>query len=229
VYAVLRPVALLLALCACAERALTPAERAFTDTVLGPAIAAENVRIVNGSLSGLMKTEIPVRPRTTCREKIQRPRTAPVPGSYAAMALGDRVFFMRDVFRADFLAAYPRSMDLQQAMRLAHEMTHVWQWQHRDLTGYHPLRAGFEHIEKDDPYLLEIDPGKPFLSYAFEQQGVIVEEFVCCRALDPDGARTAELHRLVAEVFPAAARRETTDATDIRLPWAGAQTEGICG
>jgi hypothetical protein len=57
---------------------------------------------------------------------------------------------------------------------------------------------------------------------------VIVEEFVCCRALDPDGARTAELHRLVAEVFPAAARREATIAVDIRLPWAGAQTEGIC-
>jgi hypothetical protein len=229
VYAVLRPVVVLLALSACADRALTPAERAFTESVLGPAIEAGNVRIVKGSVSGLMKTEIPVRPRTTCREMIQRPRTEPAPGSYAAMALGERVFYMRDVFRDDFLAAYPESMDLQQAMRLAHEMTHVWQWQRRDLTGYHPLRAGFEHVEKDDPYLLEIASGKPFLSYAFEQQGVIVEEFVCCRALDPDGARTAELHRLVAEVFPAATRRETTPAEGIRLPWAGARTEGICG
>jgi hypothetical protein len=228
VYAVLRPLVVLLALSACADRALTPAERAFTDSVLGPAIDATNVRIVKGSVSGLVRTEIPVRPRTTCREMIQQPRTEPAPGSYAAMALGERVFYMRDVYRDDFLAAYPESMELQQAMRLAHEMTHVWQWQRRNLTGYHPLRAGFEHVEKDDPYLLEIDPGKPFLAYAYEQQGVIVEEFVCCRALDPDGARTAELHRLVAEVFPAAARREATIAVDIRLPWAGAQTEGIC-
>jgi hypothetical protein len=229
VYGVLRPVVVLLALCACADRALTPAERAFTDSVLGPAIDAEDVRIVEGSVSGLVTTEIPVRPRTTCREVIQPPRTEPAPGSYAAMALGERVFYMRDVFRDDFLAAYPESMDLQQAMRLAHEMTHVWQWQQRGPTGYHPLRAGFEHVEKDDPYLLKIAPGKPFLSDAFEQQGVIVEEFVCCRALDPDGARTAELHRLVGEVFPAAARREMTPAVGIRLPWADARTEGICG
>jgi hypothetical protein len=37
-YAVLRPVVVLLALSACTDCALTPAERAFTDSVLGPAI-----------------------------------------------------------------------------------------------------------------------------------------------------------------------------------------------
>ncbi|MDJ0994899.1 MAG: hypothetical protein QNI90_15080 [Dinoroseobacter sp.] len=226
-YAV-RSLLILLTLSACAERTLTPTERAFTDSVLGPALDTQNVRIVEGSVSGLMPVEIPVRPRTTCREMIQRPRTEAVPGSYAAMVLGERVFYTREVFHGDFLASYPESMDLRKAMLLAHEMTHVWQWQQRELTGYHPFRAGFEHLDEDDPYLVEFDPGRPFLSYAFEQQGVIVEEFVCCRALDPDGMRTAELHRLVTQVFPAAARWETTPPIDVRLPWTDAQTEGIC-
>jgi hypothetical protein len=119
-------------------------------------------------------------------------------------------------------------MDLHQTMRLAHEMTHVWQWQQGAVTGYHPFRAGFEHVEKDDLYLPEIDPGKPFLAYAYEQQGVNVEEFVGCRTLDPNGARTAELHRLVSEVFPAAARRGATPTDGIRPPWADARTESIC-
>ena len=39
----------------------------------------------------------------------------------------------------------PRSINaLSEAMLLAHEMTHVWQWQNRKRTGYHPLRAAAE-------------------------------------------------------------------------------------
>jgi hypothetical protein len=119
-------------------------------------------------------------------------------------------------------------MELTDAMRLAHELTHVWQWQRRDLTGYHPYKASLEHVELDDPYLLEIDPARGFLDYGYEQQGVIVEEFVCCRALDPEGTRTEALYRLVAEVFPAAARRDPAASGAIGLPWAGAETRGIC-
>jgi hypothetical protein len=215
-------------LAACAERTLSPAERAFTDTVLGPAIDADEVRFVRGSASNLIETEIPVRPRTTCREKIHRPRSEPAPGSFPAMAIGPRVFFARDAWSEDFLAGYPDAKDLRDAMRVAHELTHVWQWQRRDVTGYHPLKASLEHAESDDPYLLEIDPSKGFLDYAYEQQGVIVEEFVCCRALDPEGRRTDELHRLVTEVFPEALRSDPTAGGAVRLPWDGAETAGIC-
>jgi hypothetical protein len=213
---------------ACAARPLTQSERAFTDSVMGPAIDAEDVRIVKGAAVGALKTTIPPRPRTTCRQKLGPARTEPVPGSYAAMALGPAVFYRRVLWEDDFLADYPEAIDLRDAMRLAHELTHVWQWQRRDLTGYHPLKASFEHLEKDDPYLVEIDPGKRFLDYAYEQQGAIVEEFVCCRALDPQGARTERLYRLVAQVFPGAARLGPVPADGIRLPWKGAQTQGIC-
>jgi hypothetical protein len=217
-----------LALAACAERPLTEAERAFTGTVMGPALEADDVRLVQGSASNLLKAMVPVRPRTTCRERIYPPRSTPVPGSFPAMAIGQSVYFARDLWSEDFLSDYPQAMELTDAMRLAHELTHVWQWQRRDLTGYHPYKASLEHAELDDPYLLEIDPARGFLDYGFEQQGVIVEEFVCCRALDPEGARTESLHRLVAEVFPAAARRDPAASGAISLPWAGAETRGIC-
>ena len=218
----------LLTLVACAERPLTQAERAFTGTLMGPALDADEVRLVQGSAANLLTAMVPVRPRTTCRERIYPPRSTAVPGSFPAMAIGQSVYFARDLWSEDFLSDYPEAMELTDAMRLAHELTHVWQWQRRDLTGYHPYKASLEHAALDDPYLVEIDPSKGFLDYGFEQQGVIVEEFVCCRALDPDGARTEALHRLVTEVFPAAARRDPAAAGAISLPWAGAETRGIC-
>lgn len=220
--------AALLLLPGCAERPLTASERAFTATVMGPAIDADAVRIVHGSASGLVETTIPARPRTTCREMLSPPRTEPARGRYPAMAIGERVYYARDFWRDDFLAGYPEALDLRQAMRLAHELTHVWQWQRRDATGYHPFKASLEHVESDDPYLVEFDPRKPFLDYGYEQQGVIVEEFVCCRALDPDGARTEALHRLVREAFPAAARRVEDGPGRIELEWEGVERRGIC-
>ena len=225
----MRPALLALALlAACATRPLTETELAFTETVQGPALDTSDVRIVKGAAVGLLPATIPVRPRTTCREKLFPPLTEPVSGTFPAMALADRVYYTRRFWQDDFLKGYPDALDLKEAMRLAHELTHVWQWQARAKTGYHPLKASLEHIEQDDPYLLEIDPGKDFLDYGYEQQGVIVEEFVCCRALDPDGRRTEDLRTLVAQVFPAAARREATNLGEILLPWDGVELGGIC-
>ena len=149
-------------------------------------------------------------------------------GRFPAFVISEKVFYTRPHWRADFLAGYPETKSLREAMRFAHELVHVWQWQNRGRTGYHPLKAMTEHIESDDPYLIEIDPDRPFLDYGYEQQGVIVEEFVCCRALDPDGARTAELLGLVRQVFPEAAAHETVPRAAVSLPWAGAETRGIC-
>ncbi|MEM8630475.1 MAG: hypothetical protein AAGF74_04505 [Pseudomonadota bacterium] len=218
-----------LVLAACAARPLTEAERAFTETVAGDAIDIDRVTIVKGAAVGLLNAEIPVRPRTTCRQKLLPPRSEPASGTYPAFVIGERIYFTRRFWRDDFLADYPDAMNLRVAMRFAHEMTHVWQWQERQKTGYHPFKAVSEHIEKDDPYLTEIDPEKGFLDYAYEQQGILVEEFVCCRALDPDGARTDKLRALVAEVFPAAARDEEVPRDALRLPWPEADIEGICG
>jgi hypothetical protein len=126
------------------------------------------------------------------------------------------------------LQDYPERLNLVQSMLLAHELTHVWQWQNRARTGYSPWRAAAEHGRIDDPYLFDLDSSPDFLSYGFEQQGAIVEEYVCCRALAPDAARTKRLHRMLKDAFPVTdlpgARRES----DVYLPWRGAELDGIC-
>ena len=52
-------------------------------------------------------------------------------------------------------------------MLFAHEMTHVWQWQNRQATGYSPLRAAREHDFKADPYLYDISTKTRFLAAQF--------------------------------------------------------------
>lgn len=112
-------------------------------------------------------------------------------------------------------------------MLLSHELTHVWQWQNRKLTGYSPLKAAREHRLSDDPYLFDVDNSRKFLDFGYEQQGSIVEEYVCCRALDPTGGRTARLHGLLAEVMPVS-DLPTSREYSVRLPWAGVELAGLC-
>jgi len=213
-------------LAGCAARPLTEAERAFAETVTGDAVRLEDVRIVKGSVAALVPTTIPPRPRTTCRARLSPPRDRPVPGVFAAFVLGERIHYARAFWDEDFARGYPEALDLREGMRLAHELTHVWQWQRRDVTGYAPYRAAGEHVGLADPYLTALDPDLGFLDYGWEQQGVLVEEFVCCRALDPDAPRTAKLGALGRQVGPGAAAGEIAARVD--LPWDGAQTRGIC-
>ncbi len=219
---------LTLFLAACATRPMTESERAFISTVQGDAVDMSDVRIVKGAVVGLIEVTRETRPQTTCAERLSPLETEPVTGSFAALALFETLYYSRWAHSEDFLKDYPETIRLTHAMRLAHELTHVWQWQRRDITGYAPWKAASEHVGSNDPYLVEIDPDRPFLDYAFEQQGTIVEEFVCCRALDPNGARTQQLSRLVAQVFPDAARQSLVPRAAVRLPWDGAETRGIC-
>jgi hypothetical protein len=222
---VLIPLALL---AACASRTLTPAERAFSDTVMGPALDTGQVRLVKGAIVGLVPVTVNPRPRTSCREKLYPPLEEPVEAVFPAFARGRTVYYTRDFWSEDFLRGYPDALDLVHAMRLAHELTHVWQWQQRRENGYTPFAAAAEHVRSDDPYLVEIDERRAFSDYGWEQQGSLVEEFVCCRALDPGGARTAQLTGIIRQVFPAAAASDGVPAGRTRIPWAGAELRGIC-
>jgi hypothetical protein len=222
------PILALALLAACATRPLTPAEQAFAGTIMGPELATKNVRIVKGAVVGLINVTIEPRPRTTCRERLYPELKEPYTSFYPAFTRRNTIYFTRPFWSSDYLNGYPGTIDLDSAMRLAHELTHVWQWEHRKRTGYSPFAAAFEHVGSDDPYLIDIDPKLEFSDYGWEQQGSIVEEFVCCRTLDPGGARTAQLTRLVHEVFPDANRRNAVPWDRIRLPWKGAETKGIC-
>lgn len=195
---------------------------------MGPDLAVEDVRIVKGAVVGLFPVTVQPRPRTTCRERLFPELTEPVEAQFPAFARRQTLYYSRPFWAEDFLAGYPDAIDLDHAMRLAHELTHVWQWQERRRNGYSPFAAALEHVGPGDPYLIDIDEDLAFTDYEWEQQGAIVEEFVCCRALDPTGARTEKLTGLVSEVFPAAARRSSVPMENVVIPWDGAETKGIC-
>lgn len=216
----------LLILAACG-RPLTQNERNFVATLHGDSFDPGTVRIVGADVIGTRVRYRPARPQVACRERIwPPPETEIVPTSIAATMLFETGIFRLDLYRDDFLAAYPQTLPLAYAMLFAHEMTHVWQWQNRALTGYHPLRAASEHVPGGDPYLFNVDDARAFLGYSDEQQASLVEEFVCCRALDPEGERTQRLYDILAPVFPTIERQ--TRAEGIRVPWKDARVEGIC-
>jgi hypothetical protein len=220
---------LILLLVASCGRPLTETERAFALTIHGDAIDLDRVRLVRGALVGSVTFRRPARPRVTCRERILPPPTTDfVTASPAAVVLFNRIHFTRDWYIDNYMPRYPERLYLIEAMLLAHEMTHVWQWQNRATTGYHPLRAASEHSSSPDPYLFDLTDTPKFLDYGYEQQGSIVEEYVCCRALAPDAARTRRLHDMLSAAFPVSRLPGSGRENDVVLPWKGAELNGIC-
>lgn len=221
----LRTLALLLILAACG-RPLTPHETDLAARLFGDTLDPAPVRLHDTSLVGLTEHRFATRPRTTCRERLGPPPTGPFEtGRIAGVALGNHLHIRPDVFRPDFTRRADGTLPLAAAMFLAHELTHVWQWQNRALTGYSPLRVGAEHRPGTDPYLFDPQTNAHFLDYGYEQQASLVEEYVCCMALDAEGARTARLHDLLAQVMAPGALPQAP----VSLPWDGAETRGICG
>lgn len=219
---------LILTLLASCGRPLTDAERAFADTIHGDQLDQNRVRLIDGAPTRAVTFKRKARPRTTCRERILPPPTSDiVTAKPAAVALWQNVLFDKDWYLDDYVPAYPEEINLVAAMLLAHELTHVWQWQNREVTGYSPLKAAREHRFSDDPYLFDVSAERRFLDFGFEQQGSIVEEFVCCRALDPQGGRTQRLHALISQAMPVSPLPQSRQH-NVRLPWDGVQVNGIC-
>ncbi|WP_368187297.1 hypothetical protein [Aestuariibius sp. HNIBRBA575] len=222
---------------------LTPTEIQLAEELFGPSLDVEQVRFHDNAPIGLITRTYPVRPRTTCQELIQPPATGPtLQGRTAGVTLWNHVHAREAWFLDDYAADYPDQFNIVAAMFFAHELTHVWQWQNRQHTGFTPSRAAWEHTQLADPYLFDPDTEVSFLDYGYEQQGALVEEFVCCATLDPQGARTGRLRALLADALPPDAAGGTRmgsaismgqlsaviGRTDIWLPWDGADIDGIC-
>ena len=210
-------------------RGLTAPEQAFLATLHGDTLDMTKMRLHDGLARGA-PMPVPPRPRVTCQDRLYPPRDKTGYGHPGAMALFQHVYIRPELYRDDLALrriegrAVP---DLADAMLLAHEATHVWQWQNRTLTGYHPLKAALEHAGSSDPYLFNPETQGDFLAYGYEQQGAIVEEFVCCRTLAPDAPRTERLYRMISAVMPV--RRYDDLAQDgLLLPWEGVTVAGIC-
>ncbi len=207
-------------------RPLTVAEKSFANQMHGSSIDVSRIRLVNGALIGKVTYARQKRPRVACRERIfPEPTSDLVTVGPAAFVLHDKVFFAKEWYEVDFLPQFPKRMSLIHAMLFAHEITHVWQWQNRDRTGYTPLRAANEHGGGRDPYLFDINTKTRYLDYAYEQQASIVEEYVCCAALDPNAPRTKRLESMLKEAMPLS---RLSVPKDVILPWDGAETRGIC-
>lgn len=222
-------VLLILSFVASCGRPLTETERAFASQIQGDALDLDRVRLVRGAPVASVTFRRQPRPRLTCRERILPPvKDEIVTASPAAVALFNHIFFTTDWYANNYLPSYPDRLYLVEAMLLAHELTHAWQWQNRRQTGYHPLRAAAEHGSRTDPYLFELEPEVDFLSYGYEQQGSIIEEYVCCRALDPKAPRTRRLHDMIRSAMPVSELPQSRES-DIYLPWKEVQVQGICG
>ncbi len=229
----LRPLITLAMICAVTlaagcGRPLTENERAFAQKIHGPAVDMDRVRVARGALVGSVTFKRQARPRVTCRERIlPPPKSEIVTSRPAAVVVFNRIHFTHDWYLDDYMPRFPERLNLIKAMLLAHEMTHVWQWQNREVTGYHPLKAAAEHGRGEDPYLFDASVDHAFLDYGFEQQGAIVEEYVCCRALAPEAERTQRLHAMLEDVFPVSDLPQSR-AHDVVLPWSEAELNGIC-
>lgn len=221
----------LLALCAmlslpaCGRR-LTASESDLAARLFGSGLDVAPVRLSETALVGLRQGRMPERPRTTCREQLSPPSADGwITTRTAGVVLGNRINIRGGLMRADFAQAPDGSMNLAAAMFLAHELTHVWQAQNRAVTGYSLWRAGLEHQPGRDPYLFDGAAEARFLDYGYEQQASLVEEYVCCAALDPEGERTGRLRALLAQVM------EPGDLPSraIRAPRADLPERGLCG
>lgn len=215
-----------LAVLSACGRPLSDSEADLASRLFGDGLQIEQVRLGSSSVIGLRTSHFRARPQTTCRERIvPPPETEWLTGRTAGVTLWNHVTVRDDLMRDDFVQLPDGSMPLGLAMFFAHEVTHVWQWQNRDVTGYSPLRVGLEHQQGADPYLFETDTNLRFLDYGYEQQASLVEEYVCCVTLDPEGARTGRLYSLISQVM------EPRDLPDwpVRIPWEDAPIRGICG
>ena len=219
----MRALLLLLLLAGCA-RPLTEGERVFAGHFFGPETLSARVTFRENPLVGVSARTYPTRPRSTCRERILPPIETPTyEARTAGVTLYTHVMTSPGYYLDDYLPGYPDRMNLAAAMFFAHEMTHVWQWKNRGQTRFTPLRAGLEHVTTTDPYLFETDT-QDFLDYGYEQQASLVEEYLCCATLDPQGARTDRLRALVSQALPIS---ELPQVGDVRVPYSGA-LEGIC-
>lgn len=218
-----------LALLAGCGRPLTRTEMAFAETLQGGEMDLQRVRLVRGAPVGSVTFHRKPRPAVTCRERIVPPETdAVITTRPAAVTLFNRIFFSEGWYLDDYAPDYPDRLYLAEAMLLAHELTHVWQWQNRARTGYSPLLAASEHRRADDPYLFDLEGPADFRSYGYEQQGAIVEEYVCCRALAPQAARTKRLHEMLVREFPMSPLPRQGGESAVYVPWKDAEIAGIC-
>lgn len=201
----------LVLLSACA-RPLTDNEDAFAGALFGDSLDRDAVTIRVGI--GLMPLPRPKPP--VAAEDAPPPRQ--IPAGFctrtpqprqgirwpAAFVLWNDVFFNRKYYAPDTFAGWPNTVPVPQFLIMSHELVHVWQWQNRATTDYRPSTSAAESGEGIDPYYWEAEAERNFLSYGFEQQAAMVEDYICYRLFEKDNPRLDKLHAIINPTLPLA-------------------------
>jgi hypothetical protein len=200
----------MLALLAACARPLTPNETRAAEALFGDTLDAETVTVRAGV--GLLPlprepkpdpdAEAPAAikpPPGLCDRKQGTRRVWRWP---AAFVLQNEVFFSYDFYPHDAFRGFPRSAPYPASVIMAHELVHVWQWQNRAHTGYTPTRAAGETVANIDPYWFNVDRTAEFFSLGYEQQGAMVQDFVCYAMFDSNIPKVEELASILRPVLP---------------------------
>lgn len=192
-----------LALAACA-RPLTEAEDRFARDLFGPSMDTSAVTISQGLGLAPPYRTVPatltvVQGTDKACLRTPQPRGAQPP---QAFALWNRVHFDSELYSSNMALGWPDGLRFPNAIVLAHELTHVWQWQNRAVTGYTPARAVAESWRFADPYFSAPGTTPDFFAFGYEQQAALVEDFVCFTIANPTHPRRAELRAILEPVLP---------------------------
>lgn len=186
-------------------RPMAPGERALASDIFGPALNTDVIRVKSGFRGAPTTKDAPLPPKI---EKIElRPgvcdRVSPTPpdGPPPAWALYNNIHFAKDYYRSDLAPGWPEQTLIPQTLIFAHELVHVWQWQHRKRTGYRPIKAGLESVLTGDPYFYVPGEGGDYLQYGFEQQASLLEDYFCYGLFDPENPRRAKIRHTLAPYF----------------------------
>ena len=180
-------------------------EQSFATDIFGDTLKTEKVRVAAGF--GLTPPPSPKAPPSSgtlrtvpgiCTRVPQGPRTEPPP----AFALYNQIHLSHEFYREETAPDWPNRVLLPQALIVAHELTHVWQWQNRKRTGYRPARAALESLFNLDPYFYQPGDSDGFLSFGYEQQAALVEDYLCYAMLDPENPERAKLRAVLVPYFP---------------------------
>lgn len=201
----------LLALSACA-RPLTETETLVAKNLFGESLDTEAVTVTAGV--GVLPLPRKPRPEPAAAGDPQPTRKPPDdlcvrkpnPRQYwdwpAAFVLRNTLFFSFKWYPHDAFDGMPETVPYPHSVLMAHELVHVWQWQNRDWTGYAPLKAGNESLVSRDPYFFDPAEAGEFLSFGYEQQAAMIEDFVCYALFDPDDPKLDEIAGILRPVLP---------------------------
>ena len=207
----LKHVALIALVCLSAcSRPLSENEVQMSQTLFGDTLDTSKVRVRAGVGALPLPNPDPIPedvakaaprdiPKTVCDRVPQPDQKWTYP---AGFVLWNQIYLKREFYRDDMFDGWPESLPMPHALLMAHELVHVWQWQNRDRTGYTPFKSGAESFQPGDPYYWPGREPGAYLSYNFEAQAALVEDYMCMTLFVPDHPRRKELEALIAPVIP---------------------------